>query len=62
MAKFKADIKFKGIKENKVFTKNEEFEMTVKRSEEIEKNIKRDYKIDKVMTRLDAPEEVDSNE
>lgn len=62
MAKFKADIKFKGIKENKVFTKDEEFEMTVKRSEEIEKNAKRDYGIDKVMTRLDAPEEVDSNE
>ena len=62
MAKFKADIKFKGIKENKVFTKDEEFEMTVKRSEEIEKNAKRDYGIDKVMTRLDAPEEVDSDE
>lgn len=61
MAKFKADINFKGIKEKKVFTKNEEFEMTVKRSEEVEKNIKRDYGIDRVMTRLDAPEEADSN-
>ena len=62
MAKFKADINFKGIKEKKEFTKGEEFDMTVKRSEEVEKNIKRDYGIDKVMTRLDAPEEVDNNE
>lgn len=62
MAKFKADINFKGIKEKKKFTKGEEFDMTVKRSEEVEKNIKRDYDIDKVMTRLDAPEEVDSDE
>lgn len=54
MAKFKADIKFRGIKENKEFEKNEEFEMTVKRAEEIEANIKKEHKdIERVMTRLD---------
>lgn len=60
MAKFKADIKFRGIKESKTFKKNEEFEMTVKRAEEIESNIKRENKdIKSVMTRIDeekAPE------
>lgn len=54
MAKFKADIKFRGIEENKEFEKDEEFEMTVKRAEELEANIKKEYKdIEKVMTRLD---------
>lgn len=54
MAKFKADIKFKGTKENKTFKKDEEFEMTVKRAEEIEANIKEKHKdIEKVMTRID---------
>lgn len=54
MAKFKADIKFRGIEENKEFEKDEEFEMTVKRAEELEANIKKEHKdIEKVMTRLD---------
>lgn len=60
MAKFKADIKFRGIKENKEFEKNEEFEMTVKRAEEIEANIKKEHKdIEKVMTRLDKEDPED---
>jgi len=54
MAKFKADIKFRGIEENKEFEKDEEFEMKVKRAEELEANIKKEHKdIEKVMTRLD---------
>lgn len=54
MAKFKADIEFKGIKEKKTFKKNEEFEMAVKRAEEIEAIIKKEHKdIEKVMTRID---------
>lgn len=54
MAKFKADIKFRGIEENKEFEKDEEFEMTVKRAEELEANIKKEHRdIEKVMTRLD---------
>lgn len=58
MAKFKADIKFKGTKENKVFEKNEEFEMTVKRAEEIEAKIKKDHKdIELVMTRIEEEKE-----
>ena len=60
MAKFKADIKFRGIKENKEFEKNEEFEMTVKRAEEIEANIKKEHNdIEKVMTRLDKEDPED---
>ncbi|EDP68581.1 hypothetical protein CAT7_04924 [Carnobacterium sp. AT7] len=60
MAKFKADIKFRGIKENKEFEKNEEFEMTVKRAEELEANIKKEHKdIEKVMTRLDKEDPED---
>lgn len=60
MAKFKADITFHGIKENKDFDKNEEFEMTVKRAEEIEANIKKEHKdIEKVMTRLDKEDPED---
>lgn len=65
MAKFKADIKFRGIEENKEFEKNEEFEMTVKRAEEIEANIKKEHKdIEKVMTRLDKekPEDKENPE
>lgn len=57
MAKYKADIKFRGIKEEKIFEKNEEFEMNVTRAEEIEANIKKAHpKIESVMTRLDKPE------
>lgn len=60
MAKFKTDIKFRGIKENKEFEKNEEFEMTVKRAEEIEANIKKEHKdIERVMTRLDKEDPED---
>lgn len=60
MAKFKAGIKFRGKKENKVFEKNEEFEMTVKRSEEIEENIKKKHpEIKSVMTRLDKEDTSD---
>lgn len=36
--------------------------MTVKRAEEVQKNIKDNYGIGKVMTRLDGPEEVETNE
>lgn len=36
MAKFKADMKFRGIKEKREFTKGEEFDVTVKRSEEVD--------------------------
>lgn len=61
MAKFKAKIDFKGLKEKKVFKKNEEFKMTVKRSEEITKNITEKYDdIDEVMERLDGPENDES--
>ena len=61
MAKFKAKIDFKGLKEKKVFKKNEEFEMTVKRSEEITKNITEKYDdIDEVMERLDGPDNDES--
>lgn len=57
MAQFKADIKFRGEKEEKVFEQNEEFEMTVERSKEIESNIKKKHPdIKSVMTRLDVPE------
>lgn len=57
MAKFKADIKFRGKKEKKIFEQNEEFEMTVERANEIESTIKKDHpEIKSVMTRLDEPE------
>lgn len=57
MAKFKSPIKFRGIKENKVFDKDEEFEMTIKRAEEIQKNIKKDYDVDVEFERLDNQED-----
>lgn len=44
MAKYKANIKFEGIEEKKVFEAGEEFEMTVKRAEELQKNIDDKYK------------------
>lgn len=44
MAKYKANIKFEGIEEKKVFEAGEEFEMTVKRAEELQKNIDEKYK------------------
>lgn len=63
MAKYKALIKFRGKKEDKVFEKDEEFEMTVKRSEEITKNITEKHEdIDEVMERLDGPEINDAKE
>lgn len=62
MAKFKALIKFKGTKEKTVFNKDEEFEMTVKRSDEITKNITEKHNdIDAVMERLDGPENDEDN-
>lgn len=44
MAKFKALIKFKGLKEKKTFEPNEEIDMTVKRAEEINKAIEKSHK------------------
>ena len=44
MAKYKALIKFKGIKEERTFEPNEEIEMTVKRADEINKAIEESHK------------------
>lgn len=41
MAKYKALIRFKGRKEERIFERNEEIEMTVKRAEEINKAIEK---------------------
>ena len=43
MAKYKSLIKFKGIKEERIFEANEEIEMTVKRAEEINKTIEKSH-------------------
>lgn len=55
MAKFITPITFRGTKEDKVFEKGTEIEMTVARSEEIKKNIKDNFKIDFDFTRVDEP-------
>ena len=39
MAKYKSLIRFKGLKEERIFERNEEIEMTVKRADEINKAI-----------------------
>ncbi|WP_161877867.1 hypothetical protein [Alkalibacterium sp. MB6] len=57
MAKFKTPIKFRGVKEKKVFNKDEEFEMTIKRAEEVQSNIKKNYGVEVEFERLDAPED-----
>ena len=44
MAKYKALIKFKGLKEERIFEPDEEIEMTVKRAEEINKAIEESHK------------------
>lgn len=56
MAKYKADVTFKGKEEGKVFPAGQEFDMTVKRAEEIKKNIKEKYDIVINFERLDEPE------
>ena len=65
MAKYKANTKFEGIEENKVFRAGEEFEMTVKRAEEVQKNIDEKYKgkYGVVLERIDNKddEEVDED-
>ena len=43
MAKYKSLIRFKGIKEERIFEPNEEIEMTVKRAEEINKTIEKSH-------------------
>ena len=43
MAKYKSLIKFKGIKEERIFEPNEEINMTVKRAEEINKAIEKSH-------------------
>jgi len=43
LAKYKALIKFKGIKEERIFEPNEEIDMTVKRAEEINKAIEKSH-------------------
>lgn len=60
MAQFKSPLKFKGIKEGKVFAANQPFEMSIKRAEEIQKNVKENYDIDLNFERLDAPENNDN--
>ena len=58
MAKYKANIKFEGIEEKKVFQAGEEFEMNVKRAEELQKNIDEKYKgkYGTVLERIDNKE------
>lgn len=55
MALFKANMTFKGIKEDKEFPQKVPFEMTIKRAEEVEKNIQKDFP-DFKLTRLDDKE------
>lgn len=55
MALFKANMTFKGIKEDKEFPQEVPFEMTIKRAEEVEKNIQKDFP-DFKLTRLDEKE------
>lgn len=55
MALFKANMTFKGIKEDKEFPQEVPFEMTVKRADEVEKNIQKDFP-DFKLTRLDDKE------
>ena len=43
MAKYKALIRFKGIKEERIFEPDEEIEMTVKRADEINKAIEKSH-------------------
>ena len=57
MALFKSPIKFRGLEEGKVFKKDEEIEMTIKRSKEIQKNLKDNYGLEVEFERLDAVEE-----
>lgn len=56
MALFKSPLKFRGIKEGKVFVKGEEIEMSIKRSKEIQKNLKDKYDLDVEFERLDVEE------
>ena len=55
MAKYKANIKFHGLEENKTFEAGEEFEMTVKRADEIQDIISEKYndKYGIVLERID---------
>lgn len=60
MAKFVADIDFRGFKEEKDFKKGDEFEMNVERSKEIETTIFKNFPhIKKVMTRIDNQDKTD---
>jgi len=43
LAKYKALIKFKGLKEERIFEPNEKIEMTVKRADEINKAIEKSH-------------------
>ena len=56
MALFKSPLKFRGVKEGKVFKKGEEIEMSIKRSKEIQKNLKDKYDLDVEFERLDVEE------
>ena len=64
MAKYKANIKFEGTKEKKVFQAGEEFEMNVKRAEEVQKNIDEKYKgkYGVVLERIDNEDEEEVDE
>lgn len=43
MAKYKAHIDFRGLKEGKLFKAGETLEVTVKRAQEIEENIRKNF-------------------
>ena len=62
MALFKTPIRFRGLEEGKVFKKDEEIEMTVKRSKEIQKNLKDNYGLEVEFERLDVKEKEDEKE
>lgn len=55
MVKYKANHNFKGIKENKHFIADEEYDITVSRAEEINEKLERIYNIKNALERVNPP-------
>ena len=63
MAKYRALMNFRAIKENVLYTENQEFDMTVARATELQANVDKNFpNTGPVMERIDVKEDKETKE
>ena len=63
MAKYRALMNFRAIKEDVLYTENQEFDMTVARATELQANVDKNFpNAGQVMERIDVKEDKETKE